>query len=73
MIYSDGLTDAQNLEGQFFGSRRVRRLIQDNALLDCRQLHDAFIEAARVHTEGTFASDDITVLVVEYMPHFMTV
>lgn len=73
VVYSDGLTDAQNLEGQFFGSRRVRRLIQDNALLDCRQLHDTLIESARAYTEGTFANDDITILVVEYMPHFMTI
>jgi phosphoserine phosphatase RsbU/P len=69
VVYSDGLTDAQNLDGQFFGSRRVRHLVQQNALLDCQQLHDAIIRAARDHTEGTFASDDITVLVVEYQPH----
>jgi sigma-B regulation protein RsbU (phosphoserine phosphatase) len=66
VIYSDGLTDAQNLEGQFFGSRRVRKLVQENALLDCVQLHDVIVKAAKDYTEGTYASDDITVLVVEY-------
>lgn len=73
VIYSDGLTDAQNLEGQFFGARRIRRLVQDNALLDCRQLHDALIGAVTAYTDGAFASDDITLLVVEYLPASMTV
>ncbi len=73
VIYSDGLTDAQNLEGQFFGARRVRKIVQENALLDCQQLHDVLVNAARVHTDGTFASDDITVLVVEYQPNILPV
>ena len=68
VIYSDGLTDAQNLDGQFFGSKRVRKLVQEQAALDCRQLHDVLVDAARRYTEGAFASDDITLLVVEYQP-----
>ena len=69
VIYSDGLTDAQNLEGHFFGSRRVRKLVEQNAALNCRELHDLLVESARRYTEGAFAADDITLLVVEFQPH----
>ncbi|HEY3743820.1 MAG TPA: PP2C family protein-serine/threonine phosphatase, partial [Bryobacteraceae bacterium] len=68
VLYSDGLTDAQNLDSQFFGSRRVRDVVQANAAGDCRQLHDRLIEAVRAFTEGGVASDDITVVVLEYLP-----
>ncbi|BDC51277.1 hypothetical protein F183_A35930 [Bryobacterales bacterium F-183] len=73
VVYSDGLTDAQNLDGEFFGARRVRKLVQEYALLDCQGLHRKLVEAAEAHTDGTFAADDITVLVVEYFPPQMAV
>lgn len=68
VFYSDGLTDAQNLDGQFFTSRRVRDVVQLNAALDCKQLHDKLLDAMRVFIDGGLASDDITVVVIEYLP-----
>ena len=69
VFYSDGLTDAQNLDSQFFTSKRVRDVVRDNAALDCRLLHDKLLEAVRAFTEGGVASDDITIVVLEYLPH----
>ena len=69
VFYSDGLTDAENLDGKFFTSRRVRDVVQLNAALDCRQLHDKLVEAVRNFVEGGVASDDITIVVLEYLPH----
>ena len=69
VFYSDGLTDAQDLDGQFFTSRRVRDVVQANAALDCKQLHDKLQEAVRAFVEGGLASDDITIVVLEYLPH----
>jgi len=68
VFYSDGLTDAQNLDAQFFGSRRVRDVVQTHAASDCKQLLENLLEAVRSFTEGGFASDDITVVVLEYLP-----
>lgn len=68
VLYSDGLTDAQNLDGQFFGSRRVREAVQRHAAGDCRQLHDHLAEEVGTFTEGGFAGDDITIVVLEYLP-----
>ena len=69
VFYSDGLTDAQNLDSQFFTSRRVRDVVRDNAALDCKQLLDKLLEAVRTFTDGGVASDDITIVVLEYLPH----
>lgn len=69
VFYSDGLTDAENLDGQFFTSRRVRDVVQENAALDCKQLLEKLLEAVRAFTDGGVASDDITIVVLEYLPH----
>ena len=69
VFYSDGLTDAQNLDAQFFTTKRVRDVVGANAALDCKQLHDKLLDAVRVFTEGGLASDDITIVVLEYLPH----
>ena len=69
VLYSDGLTDAQNLEGQFFTSKRVREVVQANATLDCKQLHDKLQQAVNAFTDGGVASDDITIVVLEFLPH----
>ena len=68
VFYSDGLTDAENLDGQFFTSRRVRDVVQENAALDCKQLLEKLLEAVRAFTDGGVASDDITIVVLEYLP-----
>ena len=69
VFYSDGLTDAENLDGQFFTSRRVRDVVQENAAMDCKQLLEKLLEAVRAFTDGGVASDDITIVVLEYLPH----
>ena len=69
VLYSDGLTDAQNLEGQFFTSKRVREVVQANSALDCKQLHDKLQQAVNAFTDGGVASDDITIVVLEFLPH----
>jgi phosphoserine phosphatase RsbU/P len=66
LIYSDGVTEAQNLAGEFFGKRRLRAVVAAHALESAAEVHDAVQEAVTAFTEGAVQSDDITVLVLEY-------
>jgi len=66
VIYTDGVTEAQNIEGQFFGKRRLREVVEAQAKDTCAKIHDAIQAGVAAFTEGAAQSDDITVLVVEF-------
>jgi serine phosphatase RsbU (regulator of sigma subunit) len=66
VIYSDGVTEAQNLEKGFFGKRRLREVVEAHAGHSCGAIHDAIQEAVAAFTEGAAQSDDITLVVLEF-------
>lgn len=65
VIYSDGVTEAQNPSAAFFGKKRLRDAVTAHAAAPCRAIHDAIQDAVAAFTEGAAQSDDITVLVLE--------
>lgn len=66
VIYSDGVTEAQNPAGEFFGKRRLRLAIADHATEPCMAIHDAIYRAVASFAEGAAQSDDITLVVLEF-------
>jgi len=66
VIYSDGVTEAQDTAGGFFGRKRLIDVINAHASEDCGGVHAAIQEAVGAFTEGAVQSDDITVVVLEY-------
>jgi serine phosphatase RsbU (regulator of sigma subunit) len=66
LIYSDGVTEAQDQEGGFFGKKRLRAAVAAHAGETGAALHDAVLEAVALFTGGAPQSDDITVLALEY-------
>jgi len=67
LIYSDGVTEAQDATGKFFGKRRLLEVVRGNAGGSCTALHDAVQESVAQFTEGAAQSDDITVLVLGFL------
>lgn len=68
VIYSDGLSEAENAENQFFDKSGLREVISANAHLDCHGLHSALLGGVEAFTEGAVPSDDITLVVLEFQP-----
>jgi serine phosphatase RsbU (regulator of sigma subunit) len=68
VIYSDGVTEAANPEGEFFGKKRLREVVTANAAAGCVALHDAILEAVTAFIASAAQADDITLLVIEYTP-----
>jgi sigma-B regulation protein RsbU (phosphoserine phosphatase) len=66
VVYSDGVTEAQNEAREFFGRPLLRQAIAKAGDLDCAGVHDAIQRALRDFTGGAEQSDDITLVVVEY-------
>jgi len=65
VIYTDGLAEACNAEGEFFLPRRLRPLLRAHAGDSCRDLHNALVAAVREFTADAPPRDDITLLVLE--------
>ena len=66
VIYSDGLSEAENPEGEFFDRTTLMKTIEANAQRSCSELHAGLVAAVEDFTEGAVLSDDITLLVLEY-------
>ncbi len=66
IIYTDGVTEAQNARGEFFGKKRLNEVLRACAAESCNAIHDTIQDAVAAFTEGTAQSDDITVLVLEF-------
>ncbi|MEQ1885855.1 MAG: SpoIIE family protein phosphatase [Bryobacteraceae bacterium] len=68
VVYSDGLTEAEDTNGVFFDTDRLRDCLRKNAALSAVQLHEAIIRAVDDFSEGGAIRDDVTALVIEYVP-----
>jgi serine phosphatase RsbU (regulator of sigma subunit) len=66
VLYSDGVTEAQDPDGQFYGRKRLREAIQAAPKADSKQLHEAILKSLLAFTRGAEQSDDITLVVMEY-------
>ena len=66
IIYTDGVTEAQNGATDFFGKMRLLEIAQAHATESCTAIHDAIQEGVAVFTEGVAQSDDITLVVLEF-------
>ncbi len=68
VIYSDGLTETENSEGEFFGTEGLRACARDHFRASATELHAALLTAQERFSDGGAVRDDITVLVLEYAP-----
>ncbi|HYL75916.1 MAG TPA: SpoIIE family protein phosphatase [Bryobacteraceae bacterium] len=68
VLFSDGLSEAENADGEFFDKKGLPETLRSNAALGCVELHAALVEAVEDFCEGAEVSDDITMLVLEYQP-----
>ncbi len=66
VLYTDGVTEAQNDAGEFFGRKRLREAVQLADGADCAGLHATIQQAILDFTAGAEQADDLTLVVVEY-------
>lgn len=68
VLFSDGLSEAANAQGEFFEKRALKEFLCANVGLECGELHTKLIDAVEDFSEGSEQQDDITALVVQYQP-----
>ena len=65
VVYSDGLTDAQNQQGEMFGEERLLNIIRQEAFSGSHAVEQKFLSAIEEFTQGMPQTDDITFVIVE--------
>ena len=68
VIYSDGITEARNVEGEEFGRERLATFVRGCHGCDAQTTRDAILAEVRRFSAGAVQYDDITVLVFRYEP-----
>jgi serine phosphatase RsbU (regulator of sigma subunit) len=66
VLYTDGITEAQNEAGDFFGRKRLRDAVRQAGKLDYKEMHARIQAAINDFTQGAEQADDLTLVVMEY-------
>jgi len=66
VLYTDGITEAENPEGAWYTAERLRAALQDHAERDPDELADLVIGDVRSFAAGRSQSDDIAILAVRF-------
>ncbi len=64
--YTDGITEAANKDREFFGSKRLITVVEENRSLDAAGVTEAMLAAMKSHTGDEPLADDVALLVMDY-------
>ena len=67
VVFSDGVSEALDSEGEEFGDERLQQVVRESQHEPAATLVDRLISAVREFTRGAPQSDDITAMVVRYL------
>ena len=67
-LFTDGVPEAMNSDGGFFGERALRKLLMESAGVEAREMTQKVLAAVAGFTEGAVQSDDITAMTVRWNP-----
>ena len=69
VLFSDGVSEAANTQGECFDKRRMNEILRTHASAGCAELHAVLVGAVEEFSDGCEQEDDdITMLVLEYQP-----
>jgi phosphoserine phosphatase RsbU/P len=63
VLYTDGVTEAENAEGEEFGASRLLATLGGNSQLPVASLLQAVVEAVQQFSSGSDQQDDITLVI----------
>jgi serine phosphatase RsbU (regulator of sigma subunit) len=66
LMYSDGVSEAVNMEGDEFGDERLIASFQSRRALPLQEILDGLMADVRAFADGAVQNDDITMLLMRY-------
>jgi sigma-B regulation protein RsbU (phosphoserine phosphatase) len=67
LFYTDGLTEANSPDGEFFGNERVCKHLGSVSHLSVKEIIDSFYRAITIFTESDTLQDDVSVVVLKIL------
>jgi len=64
LLYTDGIVEARDPQGEFFGEERLRKLLRDHASESPARLAERIHRTVHQYTQDTPQQDDITLLIL---------
>src|SRR5262249_57103596 len=68
VLYTDGVTEAMDAQGQLFSEQRLEHRLQRLAHQRPVDLLTTLVEDVQAFSRGTVQTDDITLLALQYLP-----
>ena len=65
LLYTDGITEAMDADGELFGKARLSDAVAHAAPATARDLVDAILAAVRAYIGNTPQADDLTIVAVK--------
>lgn len=65
LLYTDGITEAKNPEGQQFGLDRLCSLVKNNRTESPQSIAELILSEVKSHATDTAQSDDITLMLIQ--------
>jgi phosphoserine phosphatase RsbU/P len=65
IMYTDGMTDCRNPEGESFGLERIKTLLSDLPKLNAQQICDTMLETLINYQNGSKQDDDVTLVTIK--------
>jgi len=63
LMFTDGITEARNTEGEEFGIDRLLAAMDGNLARNAEEVRGQILDALRNHSRGVLQSDDVTLIV----------
>lgn len=67
-LYTDGVTEAENTDKELYGEEKLMATLSDNASSNVRATVDVVVSSIVNHVKEAEASDDLTILLIQYQP-----
>jgi sigma-B regulation protein RsbU (phosphoserine phosphatase) len=64
LLYTDGIVEARNAEGEMFGQERLAQGMADAVEMQLDALRDRLVHAVQTHQGGVFGTDDQTLILL---------
>lgn len=65
ILYTDGMTDCRNPDGEAFGLERIKNLVSSLPKLNAQQICDTMLETLITYQNGSKQDDDVTLVAIK--------
>lgn len=73
LLYTDGVTEAENADFSLFGEKRLCRVCREKSQLSATEIVNGITDAVKQHAGDTPQSDDIAILCIKHKTPTLTI